>query len=86
MSRPADGCGAAVRGGGRCALDAGHRGHHSTVAFRCDACGKTRRGAPHAYGDDGEYREAMQFCFLCSAEQVLNPHGYSYEEWRAGAR
>ena len=31
----------------------------------CEGCAKTRRGTPHATGPDGEYPNAMHFCFLC---------------------
>jgi len=63
-------CGQPVRGDeGGCQLDAGHRGHHSTVTFGCDGCGKRYRGRPHATAPDGEYPHGLQFCFLCSAEQ-----------------
>jgi hypothetical protein len=61
-------CGADVRGGGTCELDAGHRGHHSTVVFGCDGCGKTRRGTPHRYMQDGEYDNGLAFCFMCVLE------------------
>jgi hypothetical protein len=66
-------CGAAVRGGGVCMLDAQHRGHHSTVVFRCDGCGKRRRGTPHQQTWDGE-EYTMAFCFLCCLE---------HDEWAA---
>ena len=59
-------CNAPVRGGGTCTLDPEHKGHHSTVSFTCDACGKTRRGTPHVYGRDGEYPQGLQFCFMCA--------------------
>jgi hypothetical protein len=64
-------CALPVRGGGECKLDAGHKGHHSTVVFTCDSCDKTRRGQPHASGPDGEYENGLHFCFLCSDERVV---------------
>ena len=70
-----------LRGGGTCAHDAGHRGRHSSTVFRCDGCGKTRRGVPHAQApDDATGETFMEFCFMCSAEQVINPHGLSWED------
>lgn len=60
-----DTCLAPVRGGGYCKLDPDHKGHHSTVVFECDGCGKKRRGSPAAYGRDGEYEHGLQFCFMC---------------------
>lgn len=53
-------------GGVRCLLETGHSGHHASVAFQCDACGKTRRGTPHAYARDGEYEHGISLCFLCA--------------------
>lgn len=58
-------CNHPVRGGGECKLDPDHKGHHSTVTFVCDGCGKTRRGQPAAWGRDGEYPQGLQFCFMC---------------------
>jgi hypothetical protein len=59
-------CGCAVRGGGECKLDPGHRGHHAQVTFGCDGCGKTFRGEAHATAPDGEYPHGLRFCFLCT--------------------
>ena len=64
-------CGQPVRGGGECSLDSGHRGHHSTVVFVCEGCGKTRRGQPHATEliiVFGEIDDRFEFCFLCSGQ------------------
>lgn len=70
-------CDAPVRGGGNCTLDSGHRGYHSTVTFGCDGCDGTFRGQPHRRAPDGAPWENsfLNFCFLCSAEQI---HGYGY--------
>jgi hypothetical protein len=46
--------------GGLCNMDAGHKGRHSTVAWRCDGCGETRRSYPSAW-----HPEAGRFCFMC---------------------
>jgi hypothetical protein len=73
-------CQSPVRGGGTCTLDQDHRGHHSTVTYRCDGCGRARRGQPHATGPDGEHDNGLRFCFMCSAEQIINPHGLSWED------
>lgn len=58
---------------GRCVMDAGHRGRHTTVGFYCDACGNVRRGHPVAFAynqfDGGIEAE---FCFMC--ERGLTPH------------
>jgi len=51
---------------GRCRLDPGHTGAHSTVAFSCDGCGKRRRGRPTFVGRDGEYERGIQLCYLCA--------------------
>lgn len=59
-------CGARVRGGGTCLLDPSHSGHHSTVTFACDSCGRRYRGKPTATSRDGEYPDGLQFCFLCA--------------------
>jgi hypothetical protein len=66
-------CAAGVRGGGACSLDPEHKGYHSTVTYSCDGCGKRRRGYPHATAPDGAWWEdsRLQFCFLCSAPQVI---------------
>jgi hypothetical protein len=64
-------CDAPVRGGGTCGLDPGHEGHHATVVFTCDGCGKRYRGQPHRTGPDGEYPDGLHFCFLCSDEQFI---------------
>jgi len=60
-------CGATVRssGGETCKLAPGHTGHHATIAFICDGCGKHRRGSPVACSRDGEYENGLGFCFLC---------------------
>jgi len=64
-------CNHPVRGGGECKLSPAHKGHHATVTFSCDGCGKTYRGRPHVSGPDGEYADSLHFCFLCSAPQVV---------------
>lgn len=59
-----------------CQLDEGHRGHHSAVTFGCDACGRQRRGYPHAVAMnpwDGEVE--YQECFLCNRERDLTGSG-----------
>ena len=57
-------CGKPMRYG-PCEMKQGHRGRHTTVAFYCDGCGKTRRGQPHR-----EYREeGVAFCFMCYLDQ-----------------
>ena len=55
----------------------GHKGSHSVVVFSCNGCSKTRRGQPHATAPDGPVWEehTLQFCFLCSAHQVIG-RGY----------
>ena len=45
---------------GRCLLDAGHKGRHSTVVFSCDGCAKTLRGTPASGNDE------VSFCFGCA--------------------
>jgi hypothetical protein len=54
---------------GQCQMREGHRGRHSTVAFTCEACGKTRRGQPHAVqnvrGSAGDIDDSFTFCFMC---------------------
>ena len=68
-------CGQNVRGGGTCALDEGHTGHHSTVTFGCDGCGRTLRGAAHevvsvmAYGVQDD---VLAYCFMC----CIRPNGW----------
>ena len=52
---------------GQCEMREGHRGRHSTVAFTCEACGKTRRGQPHATQNAG-CDEVFFFCFMCAGE------------------
>ena len=76
-------CDQPVRGGGNCQLDPGHRGHHSTVVYRCDGCCKARRGQPHRWSRDGEYEKGLAFCFLCVLEDELEAaaHG-DYWDWR----
>jgi len=74
-------CQSPVRGGGVCTLAQGHRGYHSTVTYTCDGCGAIRRGQPHALApDDATGETFMGFCFMCSAEQIINPHGLSWED------
>lgn len=62
-------CGRLLRGGHSCALDRDHRGRCSSVAFRCECCGKTRRGRPHAVQEfrlgDGTVDDVFEFCFMC---------------------
>lgn len=41
----------------------------------CDGCGRWLPGSPHRTAPDGEYPNGLQFCFLCSAPQVV---GYGY--------
>jgi hypothetical protein len=53
---------------GQCEMREGHRGRHSTVAFTCEACGKTRRGTPHGTQVAmawGEVDDVFFFCFMC---------------------
>lgn len=54
---------------GTCVLDTDHRGRHTTVAFYCESCGKTRRGKPHSMSvvrlGDGSIDDQFAFCFLC---------------------
>lgn len=66
---------------GKCTLDAGHKGRHSSVTWICDACGKKRRGSVYAYSRDGEYENGLAFCFMCAGplrgaqqEWFTNPH------------
>lgn len=47
-----------------CLLDKDHRGHHSSVVYWCDGCGKARRGRPHAEN------EHVQLCFMCVREII----------------
>lgn len=58
-------CNQHVHGGGLCKMDPDHRGYHSTVVFRCESCGKVRRGRPTLTTRDGEYVDGLKFCFLC---------------------
>jgi hypothetical protein len=51
---------------GFCLLDKEHHGRHSTVAFSCDCCGKTRRGRPQAVQYDVNGDVAVVACFMCS--------------------
>lgn len=66
---PRSTCARRLRGGGRCALDPDHRGRCSSVAFCCDACGKTYRGSPYGHGPDEGGPDAdprgLGFCFPC---------------------
>jgi hypothetical protein len=60
-------CHKELRGGwGTCQHDAGHKGRCSSVVFRCDCCGKTRRGTPTAWSRDGEYVRGIAICFMCA--------------------
>lgn len=64
-------CNAQMRDG-RCAMDAGHKGRCTTVAFECDTCGKRRRGQPVAELRNpwDDVVEAVQ-CWFC--QQVMAP-------------
>lgn len=59
-------CERPLRGGGRCTLDADHRGRCTSVSFLCDGCSRRRPGVPHACGQVDTGMEGMQFCFLCA--------------------
>lgn len=48
---------------GPCLLKPQHRGHHATVVFYCDCCGKARRGTPHQ--SDGE----IAICYPCYIQE-----------------
>ncbi len=75
-------CGQPVRGGGSCALDFHHAGHHSSVAYVCDGCEKRHRGQPFQTSRDGEYADALKWCFLCA--RVAASEGTDYwpgREW-----
>jgi hypothetical protein len=72
-------CNANVRGGGQCQLDAGHRGHHSTVTYGCDGCGKRRRGTPYRWSPDGEYERGLAFCFMCVLEDERRAEEMGWE-------
>jgi hypothetical protein len=63
-----DRCSAEVRGSGglKCQLPHHHSGHHSTVVFGCDGCSGIFRGRPHASAADGEYPNALHFCYPCA--------------------
>lgn len=50
---------------GQCAMDDGHRGRHTTVAFFCDGCGKMRRGSPVAQD------EHVTICFMCKRDDEI---------------
>jgi hypothetical protein len=52
-------CGKPMRDG-NCNMEVGHRGRHSTVAWRCDGCDKTRTSRPEADDPDGG-----RYCFMC---------------------
>jgi hypothetical protein len=58
-------CARPMRGGRICNMDRDHRGRCCSVAWRCDACNRTQRGAVYSWGDDGEYPHSMRFCFVC---------------------
>jgi hypothetical protein len=54
---------------GQCEMEMGHRGRHSTVAFECDYCGKTRRGRGEEVGQrmsDGYVEIFGVVCFMCA--------------------
>lgn len=78
-SHPEGVCGHAMRGGRFCTMNHDHRGRHASVTYLCDGCGKRRRGQPHRWAPDGEYEMGLAFCFMCSAEQILNPFGDMYQ-------
>lgn len=51
---------------GRCTMDPGHRGRHTTVSFVCDGCDKARRGQPAAYAlNQWDGVAEASFCFMC---------------------
>ena len=52
---------------GKCNLDDGHRGRHTTQGWHCDGCGKMRRGTPSA-----SHPEAGEFCFMCIEVDARN--------------
>lgn len=64
---------------GRCEMDGGHRGRHTTVAFFCDECQKMRRGRPYTHGgqrmSDGTFEVAADFCWFC-IEVKYGPRGW----------
>lgn len=65
-----DACGHPLRDG-PCQMDAGHKGRHTTVAFRCELCDKTRRGnwrdnKRNVYGYDHEVIETFAVCWFCT--------------------
>lgn len=52
---------------GTCQMDAGHRGRHTTVAYYCDYCGKTRRSVETFFErqSDGYDEPVADVCFMC---------------------
>jgi hypothetical protein len=46
--------------------------------WACDGCDRWLPGQPHRTAPDGEYPNGLQFCFLCSAPQVLDPQGLGW--------
>jgi hypothetical protein len=46
--------------------------------WSCDGCDRWLAGSPYATAPDGEYPSGLQFCFLCAAPQVLDPHGLGW--------
>jgi hypothetical protein len=58
-------CNAPLRGPANCQLALCHSGRHSSQAFICDECGKTRRGTPIRAAYDLINDDYLYICFMC---------------------
>lgn len=63
-------CGLKMRTGW-CNMEPGHRGRHTTVAWSCDGCGKTRRSQPSS-----SHPDAGTYCFMCAGKPARDEYNH----------